>query len=280
MHVYMFVCVCVCMCVYGKSLFYTYLRRVFFAYETRWRDLARVMAPPCARSAAAARFSCKSRLRNIQSTTTHVSQTCKGLSHALALIRTMDRRTDRSSTAREDEWSFLDRLPREERRMRRASWTVRGEYFSVFLCCLPRLWMRSLPRGNYKLRKMQKHTFPRPRVPGSSIFSDLNVYCVTLKCGDSKGREAQRIHINAFDDASLSVHQECAALLRGILRGKALGREYAIRHTRNANAYQRALSLVDSGPTISKHLRKKYQHRPIVDILSCIRRERFGANAD
>jgi len=95
------VCLSVCRCVYqcaricihGKSLFYTYLRRVFFAYETRWRDLARVMAPSCARSAAAARFSCKSRLRNIQSTTSDVSQTCKGLSHALAFIRTMDRRT-------------------------------------------------------------------------------------------------------------------------------------------------------------------------------------------
>jgi len=54
--VFVRVCVCVCVCVriYGKFLFYTYLRRVFFAYETRWRDLARVMAPPCARSAAAA----------------------------------------------------------------------------------------------------------------------------------------------------------------------------------------------------------------------------------
>jgi len=57
-------------------------------------------------------------------------------------------------------------------------------------------------------RKLQTAKNAETHVPTTSCsrllyFLRLNVYCVTLKCGDSKGREAQRIHINAFDDASL-----------------------------------------------------------------------------
>jgi len=197
-------------------------------------DLARVMAPPCARSAAAAWFSCKSRLRNIQSTTSDVSQTCKSLSHALAFIR----RTDRSSTARDtarDRWmenhssrSFWIGCYREERRMRRASWIVRGS-ISLCFCVLSSASLDEISRS----RKLQTAKSAETHV--STISCSRLLYPLGLKrlsrhfkMRRFQRREAQRSHINAFDDDIRNAPRFLEAYLE------------AKHSMRNTNAHQHA----------------------------------------